>query len=170
MCMLCYNISHVLCRQSDDTTEENAVSPSKPPQRKRKERSPTSVDDVQEQSIPDHLPTEDTNKGEYDIPIAERLKLRREKRKIVPPVAEKKGGYDAMKGGNSTKSSINTRKRKCTVLDSGSNNTGKDMVGNANQIRSTPKQNREIPPGVNQVSSGKWVSFVYTYYIILCMI
>lgn len=170
MCILCYKISHVLlCRQSVDTTEKNALSPSKPPQRKRKERSPTSVDGVQEQSSPGHLPTEDTNKGEFDIPIAERLKLRREKRKIVPPVAEKKGKYDGMKGGSSTKSSINTRKRKCTELDSGPNNTGKgnDMVGNANQIRSTPKQNGEIPPGVNQVTSGKWVSCVLyiLYYV-----
>ena len=148
------------------------MSPSKPPQRKRKERSPTSVDGVQEQSSPEHyLPTEDTNKGEFDIPIAERLKLRREKRKIVPPVAEKKGS-DAIEGTMSTMApSINLRKRKSTVLDSGSNKVGKgnDMGGNAKAChQSTPKQIGEIPPGVNQVSSGKWVSFVlYILYYIM---
>lgn len=160
-CMRCYHIiSHVLCRQSD-IIEENAGSLSKPPQRKRKERSPTSVDDVQEQFSPENLPTEGTNKGGFDIPIAERLKLRRDKMRK---------GDDAVEGAMSTmEPCINTRTRKSKVLDSGLNENGKgnDIGGNAKMHRSTPKQNGEMPPGVYQASFGKWVSccVLYIYYI-----
>lgn len=123
--------------------------------RMKNKKSPRSIADFSDEPSTYGISLDDTSKGAYDVPIAERMKLRSEKRNgAAVSTAEKRhvsntdGKYDVTL--NTSKSNRTLRKRKASVLNESDTKDG-------GVKKSTFTSRKDIPPGVSQAPSGKWV-------------
>jgi len=136
----------------------------------RKETSPTSVDDFPIDKSSDDLgAAADTTQGAYDVPIAERLKLRRKKSS-----AAKKDNTPTDGEVNTPKLNISLRKRKSLVLPGSEFNSSrkkrvpsggiakkKDAARVSNDI-SMSKSSRSLRKRKSSVLDGDKDSNTYT--------
>lgn len=186
-------VQHFARRKQHDTVSELHTQPaSKKTSCKHEKKSLSSVMDIPEKIAPDYssLSGDIINKGGYDVPIAERLKLCTIPHTPSTSSNSNKRNDDLSNGENEfhipiakrlkrrreTRSDTsaedetlanNIQKRKASVLGSDTMDVykGEKVAKKSSPISTASKQN--VHPGVNQVPSGKWVRMFYIIHIVL---